>query len=83
MRVLRFFAQGIFLSVALLSLDAQTTNTNTVVIGQWDFNSSNLAATTGTALQSIGGIEAGTTFSTVQILIRSQRSLFRIRTVMN
>ncbi len=67
MRVLRSFAQGVLLSAALLSLNAQSTNTNTVVIGQWDFNSSNLTATVGAPLQFVGGIESATVFSTVQI----------------
>ena len=59
MKPLRFLASALFLcllSFTLVSARAQATNTNsTTVIGQWDFNSTNLAqATIGANLQFIG-----------------------------
>lgn len=56
MKALRFLAQVIFLSSAVVCAEAQATNTNsTTVIGQWDFETSNLAAATvGSPLQFIG-----------------------------
>ena len=40
---------------------------NAAVTGQWDFNSGNLSATTGTALDYFNGDATGTTFSTATI----------------
>jgi hypothetical protein len=56
MKPLRFLAQAILLAAALVTMQAQVTNTNTTpIIGQWDFNSANLdAATVGSPLQFIG-----------------------------
>ena len=64
MRVLRLLACGLFVAgVCLVSL-AQSTNTT--VLGQWDFNSADLTtATTGSALQFVGGLQG--TFETNQI----------------
>lgn len=63
MRILRLVAGGILLFVALASLHAQPST----VLGQWDFNSSNLTATVGAPLVPIDFIELATSFETVQI----------------
>ena len=62
MKVLRFLAQVIFVSAALmavLSVQAQTTNTNTTtIIGQWDFETNDLrVATVGLPLEFLGGYQ--------------------------
>jgi hypothetical protein len=47
---------------------AASTNTNTVVTGQWDFNNGDLTATVGQPMQYLGdGTAAATVFSTVPI----------------
>ena len=68
MRVLRSFAFGLFVFAYMLTGHAQSTNTNTTttILGQWDFNSSNLTLpTSGTALQFLGGLQGA--FETNQI----------------
>src|SRR5687767_12494127 len=66
MRVLRILGCGFFVLAVLVGARAQSTNSTTTVIGQWDFNSANLAApTTGAPLQFIGGLTG--TFETNQI----------------
>jgi hypothetical protein len=66
MRVLRIVARGISVLAFFVSVHAQSTNTNTNVLGQWDFNSADLAAATvGAPLQFIGGLQG--TFETNQI----------------
>jgi hypothetical protein len=63
MRVLQILARGIFVLSIFVGAHAQGTNT---VLGQWDFNSNNLAsATVGTPLQFIGGLQGA--FVTNQI----------------
>ena len=62
MKALRFLAQATFISAALvgvLSVQAQTTNTNTTtIIGQWDFETNDLTvATVGLPLQFLGGYQ--------------------------
>jgi hypothetical protein len=58
MKVSRILACGIFVFAALVNVRGQNTNTNlTTVIGQWDFNSSNLGtATVGAPLQFLGAL---------------------------
>ena len=57
MKPFRFLAQALFLSAALLSAQAQSPNTNTVILGQWDFDTAQLEkATVGTNLQFVGFI---------------------------
>jgi hypothetical protein len=66
MRVLRILGCGFFVLAVLVGARAQSTNSTTTVIGQWDFNSANLAApTTGAPLQFIGGLTGA--FETNQI----------------
>ncbi len=72
MRVLRIFAAGVFVLGLLHSAHGQSTNTNTTttLLGQWDFNSTNLAAaTSGNPLQFVGGLQGA--FETVPINGRS------------
>lgn len=56
MKPLRFLEQAILLAAALVTMQAQVTNTNTTtIIGQWDFNSANMdSATVGSPLQFVG-----------------------------
>ena len=55
MKPFRLLAQALFVSAALISAKAQSTNTNTVVIGQWDFDTAQLEAeTVGSPLQFLG-----------------------------
>src|SRR5688572_9192941 len=68
MRLLRIFAAGVFVLGLLSSAHGQSTNTNTTttLLGQWDFNSTNLTqATSGAPLQLVGGLQGA--FETVQI----------------
>lgn len=65
MKPFRFLAQALIFSAALLSAQAQSTNTNTVILGQWDFDTAQLEkATIGLDLQFPGFVP---TFSIQQI----------------
>ncbi|HEV8543500.1 MAG TPA: hypothetical protein VGR78_13975, partial [Verrucomicrobiae bacterium] len=70
MKTVRLLSRGVLLSAVLLGIQgsfAQGTNDTNHVTGQWDFNSGDLRATVGTALQYVGGIDADTTFVSSQI----------------